>query len=244
VAVAAGYLTAILWLKAQSKWMGLDEDRFWRLIYCIFFGAVAGGKLLYWAVSYRELLDGQLRIIKDFRYGFVFFGGVLGSLAMGWVARAWMGFDYLAVADYFGVALPFGQAIGRLGCLAAGCCYGRPTRLPWGIALGGDPASVTPRELWGIPLHPTQLYESAADAAIGFFLWAVLLPRARRKELKPGTVFFSYLALYGAARFAIEFFRYDDRGASLPPFSVSQWLALAAIAAAAALLARRGVRAR
>ena len=46
VAVAAGYLTAIFWLKSQAKWMGFDEDRFWRFIYCIFFGAIAGGKLL------------------------------------------------------------------------------------------------------------------------------------------------------------------------------------------------------
>ena len=110
--------------------------------------------------------------------------------------------------------------------------------------MGGDPASVTPRELWGIPLHPTQLYESAADAAIGFILLATLLPRVRRKELAPGTVLFSYVVLYGAARFVIEFFRFDDRGASLPPFSVSQWISLAGMAVAGALLASRGARAR
>jgi len=241
-AVAAGYLVAILWLKSQMAAMGLDERGFWRLIYCLFFGAIAGGKLLYWAVSYREILDGQLSPLGDFRYGFVFFGGVLGALAMGYVAKLWLGFRFLAIADYIGVALPFGHALGRLGCLAAGCCYGRPTGLPWGIALGGDPASVTPRELWGIPLHPTQLYESAANLGIGFFLLKVLLPRAQRRELSAGTVFLAYVALYSAARFVIEFFRFDDRGASLPPFSVSQWLALTGIAAVAAVLARRGVR--
>ena len=142
------------------------------------------------------------------------------------------------------MALCFGHAVGRLGCLAAGCCYGRPTSLPWGIALGGDPASSTPPELWGIPLHPVQLYESLANADIGLFLLTCLLPRARRRELVPGTVFLAYAALYGAARFLIEFFRFDDRGASLPPFSVSQWLALAAVAAAGWLMLRRGVRPR
>jgi phosphatidylglycerol:prolipoprotein diacylglycerol transferase len=243
-AVACGYLVAILWLKSQMADMGLDEKGFWRLIYSIFFGAIIGGKLLYWVVSYREILDGQLSLIGDIRYGFVFFGGVLGSLAMGYAAKRRMGFDFFAIADYIGVALPFGHAIGRLGCLAAGCCYGRPTSLPWGIALGGDPASVTPRELWGIPLHPTQLYESAANLAIGFFLLKVLLPRAKRRELVPGTVFLAYVALYSAARFGIEFFRFDDRGASWPPFSISQWLALAGMASVAALLARRGVRSR
>jgi len=62
-----------------------------------------------------------------------------------------------------------------------------------------------------------------------------------RRELVPGTVFLAYIALYSAARFLIEFFRFDDRGASLPPFSVSQWLALAGIVTAAALAAWRGV---
>jgi phosphatidylglycerol:prolipoprotein diacylglycerol transferase len=242
-AVAGGYLVAIMWLKSQMADMGLDEKGFWRLIYFIFFGAIIGGKLLYWVVSYREILDGQLSLIGDLRYGFVFFGGVLGALIMGYAAKRRVGFDFFAISDYFGVALPFGHAIGRLGCLAAGCCYGRPTSLPWGIALGGDPASVTPRELWGIPLHPTQLYESAANLAIGFLLLKVLLPRAKRRELVPGTVFLAYVALYSAARFGIEFFRFDDRGASLPPFSISQWLALAGLLAVAVVMKRRGVRA-
>jgi phosphatidylglycerol:prolipoprotein diacylglycerol transferase len=243
-AVAAGYLAAILWLKSRMAELGLDEKGFWRLIYCLFFGAIAGGKLLYWAVSYRELLDGRLSILGDIRYGFVFFGGLLGASAMGWVAKRWVGLDYMATADYAGVALPMGHAVGRLGCLAAGCCYGRPTDLPWGLALGGHPACVTPRELWGIPLHPTQLYEAAADALIALVLLKLLLPRVRRRELVPGTVFLAYIGLYGAARFCIEFFRFDDRGASPAPFSVSQWLSLAAVAAAAALMARRGVRSR
>jgi len=242
-AVAAGYLASILWLKSHMRDMGLDEQRFWRLIYCLFFGALAGGKLLFWAVSYRELLDGRMSLLGDLRYGFVFFGGLLGSLAMGWVAKLWLGLDFAALSDYFGVALPWGQALGRLGCLAAGCCYGRPSDLPWALKLGG-PESSTPPELWGVPLHPVQVYESLADAAIAFFLMTVLLPRARRRELAPGSVFLWYIALYGAARFAIEFFRFDDRGASAPPFSISQWLALGGMAAAGALLIRRKAGAR
>lgn len=241
-AVAAGYLASILWLKSRMAVMGLDEKGFWRLIYCLFFGAIAGGKLLYWAVSYREILDGRLSLVADFRFGFVYFGGVLGALAMGCLASRWVGFGFWPASDYVGVALPIGHALGRLGCLGAGCCYGRPTSLPWGIALGGNPASVTPQELWGVPLHPTQLYESAANLAVAWLLFKLLLPRVQRRQLRPGTVFLAYLALYSAARFTIEFFRFDDRGASLPPFSVSQWLALAGIAAAGVVLARRGVR--
>jgi phosphatidylglycerol:prolipoprotein diacylglycerol transferase len=114
-AVAAGYLAAILWLKSQMAAMRLDEKGFWRLIYSLFFGAIAGGKLLYWVVSYREIFDGRLSLVGDFRYGFVFFGGVLGALAMGYAAKLSVGFDYLAIADYIGVALPFGQPPGLPG---------------------------------------------------------------------------------------------------------------------------------
>ena len=86
--------------------------------------------------------------------------------------------------------------------------------------------------------------EAAASALISLFLLKALLPRVRDGRLVPGTVFLSYIGLYGAARFLVEFYRFDDRGASLAPFSVSQWLSLAAVAAAVALMARRGVRSR
>lgn len=241
--VAAAYLLGVLWLKSQIKWMGLTEDQFWILVYYLFFGAIAGGKLMFMAVEYKAFLSGALHPIKDFRYGFVFFGGLMGSAAMCFLAQKKLRFDYLELADYFGVALPMGHALGRLGCLGSGCCYGSPTSLPWGLALGGHPASTTPRSLWGVPLHPVQVYESLANLAIFMFLWKRVLPRVQRKELVPGTVFLGYVALYSAARFVIEFFRFDDRGATLPPFSVSQWVSLAGLALAGTLMARRGMRA-
>jgi phosphatidylglycerol:prolipoprotein diacylglycerol transferase len=237
--VAAGYLASILWLKTQRLAMGLSEDDFWKLIYAVFFGAIAGGKLLYLAVEYKALLSDPLSLLKGFRYGFVFFGGLLGAMAMGLWAKRAVGFDYLALADYFGTALPLGHALGRLGCLGAGCCYGRPTDLPWGLALGGHRASSTPMELWGIPLHPAQLYESLACLAIFFLLLRWALPRVKAGLWPRGRVFLSYLMLYSAARFFIEFYRFDDRGASPAPFSISQWIALAFLAGSGAFLIGR-----
>ena len=243
--VSLAYLAAILWLQSRRGDMpGMTEDKFWTMIYGLFFGAIAGGKLLYVAVEWREFAAGRLSLIGDFRYGFVFYGGVLGALAMGvWVQRR-IKVSYAATADYFGVALPMGHALGRLGCLGAGCCYGRPTTLPWGVVLGGSPESSTPERWWGVPLHPTQVYESLANAAICLFLLKVLLPRAKRKELVPGTVFLAYVLLYSLARFVVEFYRGDDRGGFLLGLSVSQWIALAGDAGAAGLALRRGVRAR
>ena len=86
--VALAYLTAIVWLKSQiSSMPGLDEDKFWILIYGLFFGAIVGGKLLYILVDWQSYRSGQMRFFRDFRFGFVFYGGFLGALAAG----IWLG---------------------------------------------------------------------------------------------------------------------------------------------------------
>lgn len=236
--VAISYLIGIFWLKTQIKDMPrMDEDKFWIMIYALFFGAIAGGKLLFMLIEWRAYWTGELRVFADFRYGFVFFGGLLGSIAMGFCVVKWCDVPYLGTADYYGVALPMGHWLGRLGCLAAGCCYGRPTSLPWGVKLG-HPASSTPPELWSTPLHPTQVYESLADVAIfTFLLWRVL-PLVKKGKLPPGTVFLGYVFLYSLARFLNEFFRGDDRGAVVLGLFPSQWIGLACMAVTALLIAR------
>ncbi len=237
--VAIAYLTGILWLKAQIPDMpGMTEEKFWTMVYGLFFGAIAGGKLLFLVVEWRAFMNGELSLFRDFRYGFVFFGGLLGAIGMGFLVQRWIKVPYLATADYIGVALPMGHWIGRLGCLAAGCCYGKPTAVPWAVRLGGSPMSSTPVALWGVPLHPTQLYESAADLLICLFLLKRLLPLAKKGRLPPGTVFFSYIFLYSVARFFNEFLRGDDRGATLLGLYVSQWISMLAIAILGAVLAR------
>ena len=244
VLVASAYLIGILWLKSQIPDMpGMNEDKFWILIYGLFFGAIMGGKLLFMAVEWRQYATGQLSFFGDFRFGFVFFGGLIGAMIMGALVTWRLKLDYLATSDYFGVALPMGHWVGRIGCLMAGCCYGRPTTVPWAVRLGGSPASATPPDLWGVPLHPTQLYEAASDILIFSVLLKFALPKAKKKQLKPGTVFLLYVLLYSIERFINEFYRGDDRGWSYGGLWVSQWVALVCIAGAGATLLVRGVRA-
>lgn len=223
--------------------MGLGEEDFWFIFYCIFAGGIGGSKLLYWIVEYRQLLEGSLRPFADLRYGFVYYGGFLGGLAAAWWAARRRGAEVLRILDYFAAALPLGHAIGRLGCLAAGCCYGRPTSLPWGLVPGGHPDSITPRALWGLRLHPTPLYESLANLAVFLLLARALLPAAESGRAPRGSVLAWYAVLYGSTRFAVEALRADDRGA-WAGLSTSQWLALATalagLAAAAALRRRHG----
>ena len=211
VLVAAGYVAAILWLKARRDEMGLSEDSFWDLIYWLFGGALIGGKIGY------VIVERDLSLLwHDVRFGFVFYGGFLGALLAGWISSRRQKFSMSKLADYFGVGLPMGHAIGRLGCLAAGCCYGAHTDLPWGVPLAGDPSR-----------HPTQIYESIANALIALFVARVGLARTRDGRWPRGSAFLLYVAAYAVVRFIIEFWRGDDRGFFWWGLSPSQWTAAA-----------------
>ena len=240
--VAAGYLASIWYLGRKREKMGLDEAQFWRLVYWIFFGAILGGKLMYWAVEWRGVISGAVRPIRDFRYGFVFYGGFLGAALVGVPVARSLKRPYLALADYFAVALPIGHGIGRLGCLMAGCCAGRPSTLPWAIRFT-NPESLVPAELRGAPLHPVQLYESLGDFAIAAAMVG-LVARIEKGRLSAGTAALAYVVSYALMRFSTEFFRGDDRGGFLLGLSVSQWIALASLCAAAAFWILRGRKVR
>lgn len=236
VLVASGYLLGIWWLTRRRERMGLTEDDFWSLVYALFFGALLGGKLLYLGVEWRSLLDGSLRPLRDIRYGFVFFGGVTGSMAGGWLWCRWKGRSFAKYADYFAVALPMGHALGRVGCLSAGCCYGRPTSLPWGVTFTNPEALVSPA-LVGVPLHPVQLYESAADLLI-VGLCLRVLARVETGAARPGSGWAVYFLGYSVARFLLEFLRGDDRGQGLLGLSPSQAIAIVVAATASSWLWR------
>ncbi len=222
--VALGYLAGIAWLKKHREAMGLTEDRFWSLIYAVFFGAVLGGKLMFMALNWKAYASGQLGIIGDFRYGFVYYGGVLGCLACGTLYARRVGIPFAPTVDYFAVVAPIGQAIGRIGCLAAGCCYGAPTSLPWGIAFT-DRHSLVPDNLLGVKLHPSQLYESLGNLVVAWVVWSVLGRRLEGKTA-PGNAFVAYVCLYSILRFLVEFTRADDRGGFFLGLSPAQWTAI------------------
>jgi phosphatidylglycerol:prolipoprotein diacylglycerol transferase len=127
----------------------------------------------------------------------------------------------LATMDVFAPGIVIGQAIGRLGCFAAGCCWGRECDLPWGVRFRSDFAAPVPLDK---TLHPVQLYESAANLVI----FAVLY-RMCSKEHRPGQIIGWYLVLYSTARFIVEFFRVHEQSL-VGPFSLTQWISLGLLA--------------
>lgn len=135
--------------------------------------------------------------------------------------------------DIMSPGLVVAHAFGRIGCLSAGCCYGRPTDAPWGIKLFSDLVDETHR---GIPLHPTQLYESSAL----FILYAGLMYIFKHRKFD-GQVGLTYFMLYPIIRSIIEVFRGDSiRGFVIDGIlSTSQFISILVFAGAFAMLSYR-----
>jgi phosphatidylglycerol:prolipoprotein diacylglycerol transferase len=167
-----------------------------------------GAKILYILVDLRYYAShpGEILSFSTMQAGGVFSGGLLAALAAAtWYVRK-NRMPVLATCDAFAPGLALGHAIGRIGCFAAGCCWGKPTSHFWGVTFTNELAN-----RWvGTPLHqalePTQLFESAVELA-NFFILTWLI---KRKKFD-GQVIGAYLFLYGFARYFLEFLR-DDPG--------------------------------
>jgi phosphatidylglycerol:prolipoprotein diacylglycerol transferase len=171
--------------------------------------------------------------------GLTYYGGFAGASAAAWYLLKRDKFPFWKAADMAGFAVPMGLAFGRMGCLLAGCCFGAPSSLPWAISFPPrSPASeaqfkqhaIASSHEWSLPVHPTQIYESAASLAIAAFCLVWVHPRKRYD----GQVMVAFLVLYAVARFTIEILRRDDRGALLG-LSTSQLIGLALVGVAVAI---------
>jgi phosphatidylglycerol:prolipoprotein diacylglycerol transferase len=168
--------------------------------------------------------------------GLTYYGGFIGaSLVAVWQLRRDR-FPFWRAADMAGMLVPLGLAYGRMGCLLAGCCFGRTCTLPWALSFPAhSPASDKQVELHqllatsqrSLPVHPTQVYESLGC----LLLAALLITRMHPQKRYDGQVFLSFVAGYASLRFALEFFRSDDRGAFLG-LSTSQIIGLLLLLAA------------
>jgi phosphatidylglycerol:prolipoprotein diacylglycerol transferase len=172
--------------------------------------------------------------------GFVFYGGFGAGALLLWRWARWKGVDPWTLADVYAPATALGLVFGRLGCLGAGCCYGKPItwptgiHWPWGVRYFAR--GYLPEPLLATSLHPTPLYE--ALVALGLFVGLSTLA-ARRPA--PGVVALAFVVAYGLARTAIEPFRGDEeRGVYLGgAVSTSQLVGLGSATVAALLLRRR-----
>ena len=180
--------------------------------------------------------------------GLTYYGGFIGASAAGYWLLKRDRFPFWKAADMAGMVVPIGLGFGRMGCLLAGCCFGKPSTVPWAMSFPShSPASESQYKQGllespfdpSLAVHPTQIYESAGSFAIAAFLLLWLHGRKRYD----GQIFLAFVALYAVVRFVLEFWRNDDRGGLLG-LSTSQLIGVALVIGAALLhrklLARSG----
>jgi phosphatidylglycerol:prolipoprotein diacylglycerol transferase len=221
VLLAASYLIG-LWLamKRARQW-GLDANRVLDLGIYIIIAALVGAKLLLLIVDFDQFSRSPADLLSIARSGGVFYGGLILAVGVAFWYIARHRLPFWTTCDVFAPGIALGHVTGRLGCLAAGCCYGTPTDVPWAITFTNPLAAANVGTPLGIPLHPTQVYEAGAELMI----LGLLLGTERRGRLFAGRTFWAYMFLYALSRFVVEFFRGDPRG-EMFGFSTSQVISL------------------
>jgi len=222
-ALGVAFVLGILLLKRRAPQYGIDGETAVDMGIWLILSGLLGAKLLLLVVEGPGYYLGSFRgLLELFRAGGVFYGGLLGALVAAVFFVKVKKVPFLAFADAAAPAVALGQAIGRIGCLAAGCCWGGRCEKPWAITFTDPQAGANVGVPLHVPLHPTQLYE-----ALGLFALAGLLFWFGKGRV-PGRTFSLYLVGAAVLRFTVELFRGDPRG-TVPgtSLSTSQGIAVA-----------------
>ena len=208
--VALGVLTGLVVTTKLARSQRINPDDAWNLGVLVVLMAIVGAKVLLiindfnWYAAH----PGDIFSLQMMQAGGVFYGGVIAALATAAYYMRKHQMPALRTCDTFAPGLALGHAIGRIGCFAAGCCYGKPTNHWWGVTFTNPLAASISGTPLNRPIEPTQLFESAIE----FVNFLILLTLLRHKKFE-GEVIGAYLFLYGVARYFIEFIRDDpDRG--------------------------------
>lgn len=236
VFLALAFLSAILITVRLAERDGLARERIYDLTLWMLLASLVGSKvLMFWVEPEYQEHPLQLLSLDFLRSGGIFYGGFIGAVLVGYFLMKRYKLPWWTTADACAPGIAIGNFFGRQGCFAAGCCWGKPTSLPWGVQFTELGHRIT-----GVPvdahLHPTQLYESFAMFIVFFFL----LWLHKRKRFS-GQVILLYGLLYAIIRFSVEFVRDDPRGdimglTTLTGLSTSQMISLGVGAVALVLL--------
>lgn len=221
VLLALAYLVGLQLAVVRARRHGLDGAKIMDFGIYIIIAALVGAKLMLLIIDFNYFRQQPREILSVVRAGGVFYGGLIAALLVGLLLVRRYKLPAWTTADMIAPGIALGHIVGRLGCLLAGCCYGKPTDMPWGITFTNPTAAANVGTPLGVPLHPTQLYDAGAE----FLILVFLLWFERRGRPFPGRTFWLYMTLYGVARFIVEMFRGDQRGMVLW-MSTSQFVSL------------------
>jgi phosphatidylglycerol:prolipoprotein diacylglycerol transferase len=222
--IAIGLFAALQYLLVKSKKAGITENNITDIVLYLIVSGLVGARLVYVLTNFQFYLSNPADIFKIWEGGLVFYGGLIGGIiTLAVYTRVQKDADFWKTGDLLAPAISLAHVFGRIGCLFAGCCYGKPSLLPWAVKFS-NPESLAPLN---VCLHPTQIYESVGNLVI--FL---ALDRFNKTEHKKGQTVFLYMFLYGILRFVVELFRGDDRGDRILFLSQGQLISIIMIVVA------------
>ena len=208
ICVAFGFIAG-LWTAAQrAKLAGVPPDKILDLGPWLIIGGILGGRVLY-VISYwrEEFADNLSEIFMVQHGGLVFYGGLIGAIIAGTFYLHRKKLPLWKTADIMAPSIALGYVFGRIGCFTKGCCYGRACSLPWAVsfpATADTDGILHPHPSGGVPVHPTEIYDSLLN--LGFYLFLAWLFRRKKFD---GQVFAVYLIGYAILRSFVEYFRGD-----------------------------------
>ncbi len=214
VMIAIGILLAFYLGERMAKKHGLSADLVDNIIIVALVSGYCCSKLTYCLINWQAFLDDPAAVLGT--GGWVVYGGILGGMLFVWLYCRHKKVSFLTYLNLLVPEVALAQALGRIGCFLAGCCYGIPTNGDVGVVF--PEGSLAPA---GVSLVPTQLISSLGDFLIFAILWQIYKDEKHRNETGAW-----YLILYSAGRFGIEFLRGDIERGFIGVLSVSQFLAI------------------
>jgi phosphatidylglycerol:prolipoprotein diacylglycerol transferase len=233
--IALAFLIGIPISIHYARREGIKAETILDLAIYVIIAAIVGSRFFYVVGQWDEYKSNLPEIFMVQKGGLVFLGGLLLAVLVVVFYAKWKKTPMLKLLDALTPGTLLGYAITRVGCFLNGCCFGLPTRLPWGIEFpfGSLAYSYFPGE----KIHPTQLY-AVASMLVAFLIIALLYPRKKFD----GQVFCWGLILYSVYRFLVEFLRYSPiHWLGMTP---SQWMVLVMAVVAVYGLVHKGFKPR
>ena len=206
VMIALAFLAGLWTATLRARREKIPAEKVADVTLWLMVGGIIGARFVYvttyWWEEFADQPFSEVFMIQH--GGLVYYGGFIGAATTGIISILWKKMPLWKTLDVLAPSVALGSVFGRIGCLLNGCCYGRPTDLPWGLIFTNPKAHELSGTPLDVPLHPTEIYDALLNLVLyGFLAWLF------RYKKFDGQVFATYLLCYAVTRSLVEHFRGD-----------------------------------